>query len=200
MSINDQLKYYLGSLATQSNLAGQTKKLRDVIDTHQNDPDIFSGILTLLTTEKDIHADSVHFLIKVIMPNYGAEYTGVGGADWSMKADFLESLITLFPAEYAFKFYYADCACMAGMNIENYYPLLEDGMRKDGENKYYPSTELFEAIAESEFSFQFDVLLLEKYYQPCTEEAFQDYLTDFRLQYTNSDQQAILDKIFWKEN
>ncbi len=133
-----------------------------------------------------------------IVPSYGAEYLGLPGSDWNMKTAFFKSIIIQFPNEVSFKFKFADCACMAGLPVQIFYPILEEGMLLDKENKYYPSTELFEAIQESEFNFQFDLLLLDKYYQPCSAIEFEDYLNDFKQQYKTSTQIEQLNKLQWK--
>lgn len=68
----------------------------------------------------------------------------------------------------------------------------------DKDNQYYPSSELFEAIQDSEFNFQFDLLLLEKYLQPCSRNDFEDYLNELKEQYKTIAQIERLNKLEWR--
>ena len=199
--MTEALKYYLGNLLTKSDIPEETKALRNIITTQFDNPEILTLILDFFKSQnKAIESDSVTLIIRAVMPSYGAEYLGLSGADWSKKVEFFRNLIQLFPEEYSFKFYFAESACLLGLNLSDYYHVLEDGMRRDTENTNYPSAELFEVIADSQFNFQFDIFLFEKYYQPCSREQFDDYLSDFKNQYQTKDQREMLDKIIWKES
>lgn len=87
---------------------------------------------------------------------------------------------------------------MAGLPVQVFYSILEEGMLLDKTNQYYPSAELFEVIQESEFNFQFDLILLEKYRQPCSKNDFEDYVNELKEQYKKEDQIRQLNELQWK--
>lgn len=157
-----------------------------------------NAVKGFIAQQKEIVTDTVSLLNIAIMPGYGSEYLGLGGADWDLKTDFLKNLITQFSHVVSFKFKYADCACMAGRPAQEFYSILEDGMLQDKANKYYPSHELFEVIKDSEFNFQFDLLLLDKYRQPCSKNEFEDYRNELREQYKTNNQIEKLNRLQWK--
>ena len=132
------------------------------------------------------------------MPGYGSEYFGLGEEDWSIKAEFFKSLIAQFPGVISFKFKYADCACMAGIPVQEFYPILKEGMLQDKTKKYYPSSELFDVILDSECNFQFELLLLEQYRQPCSKSDFEDYINELKEQYKTEHQIRRLNEMQWK--
>lgn len=198
--MNSTLQYYLGTLATSNELSQQARALRDILFSKSDlkDEPLLEEVKHFIAQENQIHADTVILLNTAIMLGYGSEYLGLGGADWILKAEFFKSLITQFPKVISFKFKYADCACMAGLPVKVFYSILEEGMDMDKENTYYPSTELFEIIQDSEFNFQFDLLLLAKYRQPCSKDDFEDYVNELKEQYNTIDQIELLDKLEWR--
>ena len=54
-------------------------------------------------------------------------------------------------------------------------------------------------IHESNFSFDFDMLLLDKYYQPCDKQEFDEWIDEFKEQYKEKYQQDYLNKLKWKQ-
>lgn len=198
--MNPTLQYYLGTLATSQKLSDQAKELRDILFSKSDldDEPLFLNVKHFVSQQKEIHSDTISILNIAITPGYGSEYFGLGGADWKLKATFLKSLITQFPHVISFKFKYADCGCMAGIPVQVFYSILEEGMQMDKDNTYYPSTELFEVIQDSEFNFQFDLLLLEKYRQPCSKSDFEDYIQELKEQYNTNAQIESLNKLKWK--
>ena len=198
--MNPTLQYYLGNFATSQEISVQAQSLRAILFSKDDldDEEMLSAVKHFVAQQKEIESDTVTILNIAIMPGYGSEYFGLGGADWKKKAVFFKSLIAQFPQVISFKFKYADCACMAGQPEQEYYPILEEGMLHDKTNTYYPSAELFEAIRESEYNFRFDLLLLDKYRQPCSKDDFADYIDELKEQYNTSDQIEQLDKLQWK--
>jgi hypothetical protein len=198
--MNGTLQYYLGSLATSEELSDQARNLRAILFSKPDldDGSLFQEVKDFIGRQDEIHPDTSSILNIAIAPGYGSEYFGLGGADWNLKAEFLQALVTQFPAVISFKFKYADCACMAGKTPQVYYPILEAGMLMDTANKYYPSAELFEAIQESEYNFHFDLLLLDKYRQPCSRADFDDYVAELKEQYNRPEQLEQLTRLEWK--
>lgn len=194
--MNPTLQYYLGTLATSNEISEQAKELRDIL--FVDDELLFPGVKNFISQQKEINADTVSILNIAVVPGYGSEYFGLGEADWSAKAEFFKSLVAQFPNECSFKFKYADCACMSGIPVQTFYPVLEEGMLQDKTNKYYPSAELFEVIQESEFNFQFELLLLDKYRQPCSKNDFEDYVNELKEQFNTIDQITQLNELQWK--
>ncbi len=196
--MNVTIQYYLGDFATRQDLSAQAKTVRDILS--RDDESIVKDISIFIAHEQEMNNDTANIINIAVMPAYGSEYLGLGGSDWMMKATFFKQLVAQFPAVNSFKFKYADCAVMAGISVQDFYPILEQGMLADDPNKYYPSTELFELIQESEFNFVFDLLLLDKYRQPCSKKDFDDYLQDLKEQYTTTEQILHLNAIEWKGN
>lgn len=194
--MNPTLQYYLGYLATSDDLSNQAKALRNIL--FIDDESLFPAVKEFIAQQKELNTDTTSILNVAVMPGYGSEYFGLGGEDWSVKAAFFKSLIEQFPEKISFKFKYADCACMAGLPVQALYSILEEGMLMDKTNQYYPSAELFEVIQDSEFNFQFDLILLEKYRQPCSKSDFEDYVNELKEQYKNKDQIKRLDELQWK--
>lgn len=120
------------------------------------------------------------------------------GENWQHKLNLYKQLIAKSPLEISFKFHYADCACACNIPVEDFYPILEEGMLMDKTNHHYPTSELFEAIHESDLSFQFDLLLLDKYYQPCSKPDFDEYIMEFLEKYTSEEQMEELNALIWK--
>ena len=195
--MNSTVRYYLGALATRYDLSTQAKELRDIL--FKDDEPLFLDVKHFIAQQKEINADTISILNIAVVPGYGAEYFGLGDENWSVKAEFFKSLVAQFPKVISFKFKYADCACMAGLPVQNFYSILEEGMLLDKENTYYPSAELFEVIRESEYNFQFDVLLLDKYRQPCSKNDFEDLVNELKEEYKKEDQIKILNELQWKE-
>lgn len=194
--MNPTLQYYLGNLATRDDLSDQAKALRNILLIDEES--LFPAVKEFIAQQKELNTDTMSILNIAVMPGYGSEYFGLGGEDWSIKAAFFKSLIEQFPEKISFRFKYADCACMAGLPVQVFYPILEEGMLQDKTNQYYPSAELFEVIQESEFNFQFDLILLEKYRQPCSKNDFEDYVNELKEEYKKEDQIRQLNELQWK--
>ncbi len=194
----ETLKYYLGNLATRDDLSEQAMHLRELAFSSADEVTMLDVMTNFCVQQDNLFNDTIAIINTLVMPAYGYEFLGAGGAEWEKKGAFFKMLIIKFPAVFGFKFYYADCAGMAGREVEDLYPVLEEGMRQDISNKYYPSAELFELIAASAYSFRFDLLLLEKYYQPCSREDFYEHVSDLAEKYTSQEQVERLKGLFWK--
>ena len=194
--MNSTVRYYLGALATRNDLSTQAKELRDIL--FKDDEPLFLDVKHFIAQQKELNTDTISILNIAVVPGYGAEYFGLGDENWSVKAEFFKSLVAQFPKVISFKFKYADCACMAGLPVQDFYSVLEEGMLQDKGNTYYPSTELFEVIQESEYNFQFDVLLLDKYRQPCSKNDFEEYVNELKEEYKTIDQIRRLNELQWK--
>lgn len=190
--------YYLGSLATSEQISDEAKQIRLMILTDADDDRVIAQIQYILSPVSAVPADTIELIHRSVLCSYGAEYLGLGGYNWEKKVRFYKWLLTRFPLEPSFKIKYADCAVAAGMSVDAYYPLLKAGLLADLDNRYYPTAEIFEAVQASAWSFDFDLLLLDKYYQPCDKASFDDYLADYRALYLLPEQQAQLDRIIWK--
>lgn len=196
--MNPTLQYYLGSLATRLEVSHQAKELRDILFSSTDDDVLFGAVQRFIAEQKELYADTVSILNIAVLPGYGSEYFGLGEADWNRKAEFFKSLIAQFPKVISFKFKYADCACMAGLPVQEFYSILEEGILLDTSKAYYPSHELFEVLQDSEFNFQFDLLVLDNYSQPCSENDFKDYVDELKEQYTTLAQTEQLNALRWK--
>lgn len=195
--MNPTFQYHFGALATSHQLSPQAAELRELLFSYTANKQLFSAVKDFVIRQMEIDVDTEKLLNIAIMPAYGSEYLGLGGADWNLKADFLKSLVARFTKVVSFKFQYADCACMAGLPVEEFYSILEEGMVLDKANKYYPSNELFQAIKGSKFDFQFDLLLLDKYRQPCSKNEFEKYVDELREQYKTVNQVEQLNGLRW---
>jgi hypothetical protein len=191
------IAYYLGNLGTDE-YSDQSKKLRQIVLSDKSDSEIVLEFQAFVLNQLELEPDTVKIINRAIMTSIGSEYLGLYGDDFSLKAEVYKSFIQKFPLEYSFKFYYADCCQMTNVPIEEFYPILRDGMLSDKENNNYPTSDLFYMIHSSEYSFDFDMLLLNKYYQPCTEEEFREWIDEFKDVYKNEEQQEYLDKLKWK--
>lgn len=192
------LEYYLGKIGMEKHSSEQARLLRNIILTEKPEPEIISEFKQFILSQKELSPDTVSIINKALMPQYGSEYLGFGKDDYSLKSILYKQFIDKFPGIFSFKFYSADCCLLAGKQEDEIFPILKEGMLQDKENINYPSSELFEFIHNSEFSFEFDMLLLEKYYQPCDKEVFDDWLAEFKEQYKSKEQQDVLEKIRWK--
>jgi len=189
-------EYYLGNLGLEKDSSLQAKTLRGIV--LSNEP--ISGFSVFILSQKQLQNDTIALVNRALMAHYGSEYQGLGGDDFTLKAHLYKQFIQKFPEVPSFKFYGADCLLMAGESVEIIYPILKEGMLQGKTNANYPTAELFELVHDSPFSFDFDMLLLEKYYQPCDKETFDDWISEFKEQYQSEEQQSFLEKLEWKEN
>lgn len=196
--MNPTLQYYLGSLATRQEVSYQAKELREILFSETDDVLLFGAVRRFIAGQKELYADTVSILNIAVLPGYGSEYFGLGEGDWKVKTEFFKSLVAQFPKVISFKFKYADCACMAGFPVQEFFSILEEGILLDESKAYYPSGELFEVLQDSEFNFQFDLLVLNRYSQPCSENDFKDYVDELREQYTTAAQLEQLNALRWK--
>lgn len=192
------IEYYLGNLGLDNNTSNQSKKLRDIILSNKTDTEIIFELRQFVLSQKELMPDTILMINRAIMANYGSEYLGLGKDNFSLKADLYKQFIDKFPDTFSFKFLYAECCLLAGNTIDEIYPILKEGMLQDKDNKSYPSTDLFDIIHNSNFSFDFDMLLLDKYYQPCDEETFAEWIMEFKEQYSDYNEQRILESLKWR--
>jgi hypothetical protein len=192
------IKYFLGNLGNDENSSQQSIQLRNIILSDKPETEIIIEFKHFVLDQNELLPDSVSMINKALMTNYGSEYLGLGKDDFSLKLNIYKQLIEQFPQIASFKFYYADCGLILGLSAVEIYPILKEGMLQDENNNNYPSADLFEFIQDSVFSFDFDMLLLEKYYQPCSKECFDDWILEYKRQYDNPDQILVIESIKWK--
>jgi hypothetical protein len=193
------IKYFLGKLGLD-NSSKQAKSLRSIVLSSKSDEELVQDFKDFILKQTELQVDTVEIINKSLMTQIGSEYLGLGGSNYLLKSNLYEEFVAKFPGAFGLKFYYAECSCVLAGNktIDEIYPLLKDGMLADKENIYYPSTYLFDIISDSKYNFDFDMLLLDKYYQPCDKISFDDYISDFKEKYTSDDKQNILENIIWK--
>lgn len=192
------LEYYLGKLGAEAGSSEQASHIRKLVLSNKPNEELTIGFMQYILSQTSLSPDAVQLTHKCMIPQYGAEYQGLGGDDFSLKCDILKQLTTQFPSEPAFWFAYADCALLDGQPVSFFYPILRQGMLLDTARAHYPTADLFESIHDSSFSFDFDVLMLQQYYQPCDMATFADYLAELKEQYTSPEELAVLEKLVWK--
>lgn len=192
------LTYYLGNIGLGKDSSEQATFLRNIILANKPEFDIISEFKNFILAQTTLHPDTASIINRALMTHYGSEYLGLGRNDFSLKSQLYEQFIDKFPNEFSFKFYYADCCLMADRSVQEIFPILKEGMLQDKENINYPGAELFDLIHSSVFSFEFDMLLLEKYYQPRDKDEFDEYISEFKERYKNKAQQDHLDNLKWK--
>ncbi|XZF15071.1 hypothetical protein ACTHGU_02970 [Chitinophagaceae bacterium MMS25-I14] len=191
------IAYYLQNLGLD-NSSRQAKDLREIVLSSKPEPERIMEFQKFVLSQDTLFPDTASLINRALMPAYGAEYFGLCGDDFLSKSVIYKQIIDKFVEEPGFKFYYADCCLMAGIPVAEIYPILKEGILQDKERRNYPTSDLFEAIHESDFSFDFDMLVLVRYYQPCEQEAFDEYVADFKEQYKDKDQQHYLNELKWK--
>lgn len=193
-------KYYLGNLGLEENSSKQAKLLREIVLSQNPEFNIIDNFLEFILAQNSLNNDTIMLINKALMAHYGSEYLGLGEGDFSLKASLYKQFIDKFSEEPSFKFYCADCLIMSGELAEVIYPILKEGMLQDKTNANYPTPELFNLIHDSKYSFEFDIFLLEKYYQPCSKDTFDNYIEDYKEYYKSSEQQRVLENMQWKGN
>ena len=192
------IEYYLGKLGLE-NSSEQAMVLRNIVLSDKTEHEIISEFKEFVLSQNELYPDTVSIINRSIMAGYGSEYIGLGKGDFLLKLDLYKQFMAKFPNEFSFKFYYADCCLMANKSVNEIYPVLKEGMLQDKENINYPTVDLFDLIHESDFSFDFDMLLLEKYYQPCDKHEFDEWIDEFKEQYKKKSQQDYLNNLKWKQ-
>jgi hypothetical protein len=192
------MQYFLGNLGNIESSSQQAIQLRSIILSEKPETEIINEFKLFVLDQNQLLPDCVSIINKALMTHYGSEYLGLGKDDFSLKLNIYKQFIEQFPQIASFKFYYADCSLILGMSTEEFYPILKEGMLQDENNNNYPSADLFEFIQDSVFSFDFDILLLEKYYQPCSKECFDDWISDYKKQYDSPDQILVIESLKWK--
>ena len=191
------IEYYLGNLGL-SESSEQAKFLRKIVLANRTDTDIIDEFTKFILSQVELYSDTVKIINKSLMAGYGSEYYGLGKDNFGLKASIYKKFMEKFPNEFSFNFQYADCCLINNGSVGEIYPILKDGMLADKENIYYPTADLFYLIHESPFSFEFDMLLLDKYYQPCDKESFDEYVNEFKEKYNGEMEQDCLKKLKWK--
>jgi hypothetical protein len=191
------LKYYLQNLGLE-NGSEQSKFLRNIILQNKQEKDIIFEFKEFILAQRELSYDTIEMINKSIMTQIGSEYLGLGGDDYFLKSNLYNQFIEKFPTAFGLKFFYADCCFLNNQTVEEIYPILKEGMLSDKGNIYYPSTDLFDLIRESKFNFEFDLLLLDKYYQPCDKLCFDEYIKDFKEFYKKEEEQKVLTSLVWK--
>ena len=192
------MQYFLGNLGNSESSSQQAIQLRSIILSEKLETETLNEFKQFVLVQNQLLPDSISMINKALMANYGSEYLGLGKDDFSLKLNIYKQFIEQFPQIASFKFYYAECSLILGVSAEEIYPILKEGMLQDENNNNYPSADLFEFIQDSDFSFDFDILLLGKYYQPCSKECFEDWISDYKKQYVSPEQILVLDSLKWK--
>jgi hypothetical protein len=193
------MEYYLGKLGL-GNSSEQAKRLRKIVLSGKTASEIISGFKEFIFSQKELYPDTVSMINRSLMAGPGSEYLGLGKDDFSLKSEIYKQLIDQFPEVYSFKFFCADCYLLADRSVNEIYPVLKEGMLQDKDNINYPTSDLFDLIHESDFSFDFDMLLLDKYYQPCEKALFDEWLDEFKERYKEPSEQDYLNQLKWKGN
>ncbi len=192
------LEYYLGNFGSELHSSLQEQKLRSIILSENDEYIVMHELSSFVLSQESLSSVMVWMTIKALMPAYGSEYLGLAGDDFDAKLHLLIQFAEKFPEVALFKCHTAECALLAAESIEFIWPLLIDGMLADKKNIYYPTSEMFEFIQQRYSSFEFDMLLLDKYYQPCDIATFDDWLAEFKIQYKSIEQQFFLKNLQWK--
>lgn len=190
--------YYIGTTGSEDNSTEQARLARALLLSGKADAEIIAEFSRFLCLQAALQPDTVRLVNQALMAHYGAEAQGLGEDDYEVKANFFRTLLQKFPEECSFKISYAECCLLAGLEVADFFPQLKEGLLQDASNQHYPSADMFAALHESTYSFAFDLLLLDKYYQPCSKEAFDEWIRAYKEEYTTAEQQATLEKIQWK--
>jgi len=192
------LAYYLGKIGAEEHSSLQAKVLRSIILSEKPELMRITEFRDFVLLQPLLSADAIWLINKALMPAYGAEYLGFAGDDYDTKLKLFMQFVHQFSDVALLKCYAAECALLACEPIEIIWPLLNAGMLADAKNIYYPTSEMFEFLQESQFAFVFDMLLLDKYYQPCRKGSFDDWIEVFRNKYTTKEQQDFMCHLRWK--
>jgi hypothetical protein len=194
------IEYYLRNYGKEEDSSAQAKSLRSIILTGKPEPEVIADFMKYILSQDQLQPDTALLINGAIMAHYGSEYMGLGRDDFRLKSDLYKQITDKFPGHYELMFQYADCSLMADRSAQEIWPVLKEAMLLDKENIRYPTSELFDLIHDSEFSFEIDMLLLEKYYQVFAKDVFEDMKSEFKEQYTTKEQQEILDNVKWNGN
>ena len=192
------IEYYLRNYGKEANSSEQAKLLRNIILTDKPEPEVIAEFSQFILSQDQLFPDTALLINGAIMAHYGSEYMGLGRNDFQLKSALYKQFTDKFPGNYELLFHYADCKLMADGHAEEIWPILKEAMLLDKHNIRYPTSELFDLIHDSEFSFDFDMILLEKYYTSLGKDAFDDNVKEFKEQYTTKEQQEYLDNVKWK--
>jgi len=196
---NNELEYYLGNLGLSEG-SEQAKHLRMIVLSDRLETELIAEFEEFILSQSHLYPDTVKIINKSLTSDDFCGYLVLCGDDYNLKCKIYKRLIEKFPDEFSFKFCYADCCLMDNKTAEEIYPILKDGMLADKENIYYPPSDLFDLIHASPFSFEFDMLLLDKYYQPCDKTSYDEYIVDFKEKYIEEKEQEYLKNLKWKES
>ena len=192
------IEYYLRNFGKEENSSEQASALRNIILTDKPEPEVIAEFREFILSQDQLFPDTALLINGAIMAHYGSEYMGLGRKDFQLKSDLYKQITDKFPGNYELMFQYADCRLMADGRAEEIWPILKAAMLLDKDNIRYPTSELFNLLHESEFSFEFDMLILEKYCPSLGKEAFDNSVNEFKEKYTSKAQRAYLDNIQWK--
>jgi hypothetical protein len=194
------IEYYLRNYGKEEDSSEQAKTLRSIILTDKPEPEVIAEFMEFILSQDQLQPDTALLINGAIMAHYGSEYMGLGRDDFQLKSDLYKQITDKFPGNYELMFHYADCSLMADRSAQEIWPVLKEAMLLDKKNIRYPTSGLFDLIHESEFSFEIDMLLLEKYYQVFAKDVFDDFIAEFKEQYTTKEQQEYLNNVKWKGN
>ena len=193
--IKSTVEYYLGSLGIADSSSKQEKLLREIILSNKSENEILLDFEKFILSQNQLSSDTILIIKRSLLCGYSYEDCGLGGDDNVFKSQLFLRFINHFPNIPNFKFDYAECCMMNNQPVEDYFSILKEGMMQDKEHKFYFTSELICSIHESSFSFEFDILLLEKYYQPCDKESFDEYVQEFKEIYKSEEQQKCLNNL-----
>ncbi|OQP56400.1 hypothetical protein [Niastella populi] len=192
------IEYYLRNYGKETDSSEQAKLLRNIILSGKPEPEVIAEFSHFVLSQDQLYPDTALLINGAIMAHYGSAYMGLGSDDFQLKSDLYKQFTDKFPASYELMFHYADCKLMAEGHAGEIWPILKTAMLLDKDNVRYPTSELFDLIHDSEFSFEFDMLLLEKYYPSSGKDAFDENVKEFKEKYTTKAQQDYLDRVKWK--
>jgi len=76
---------------------------------------------------------------------------------------------------------------------------LKRGILNDINHKFYPTSDVFAIVQESQYSFEFDLLLFHNHLKTNSKEEFEEDLNELRAKYNFPKSLEELNKIKWEE-
>jgi hypothetical protein len=189
------VKYYLGSLGISTDSSKQGQLLREIVLSDKSEAETLLEFENFILSQNQLSSDTISIINKSLLCGYGSGHYGLGDGDDNMKSKLFLKFINQFPDISSFRYNYADCCMMNNQPVEDYFQILKEGMMQEYQKKErecFLTSELTCSIHESRFSFEFDMILLEKDYLPCDEESFIEIIQEFKEKYKGDDEQKYL--------